>query len=143
MKRLALAALLLVVALTAAGQDAPPLTTTADARKLADKAVALFQQGKFAEAYGALKPYWPLAAVEIDSLANQTETQWPVVRQRFGASIGSEFISEKKVGNSFVQFIYIQKFERHALRWLFTFYKPTDRWIVNGASFDDTISAMF
>lgn len=143
MKRLAFAICILSLAVSAAAQDPAPLTTTADARKLADKAVALFQQEKFAQGYAALKPYWPLAEVEIDSLANQTTTQWPVVKQRFGASIGHEFISEKSVGKSFIQYIYIQKFERHAVRWLFTFYKPKDQWIVNACSFDDTISAFF
>ena len=145
MKRLAFAACVLAITLSVAAQEAapPPLTTAADARKLADRAMALFQQEKFEEGYNVLKPYWPLAPVEIDSLANQTTTQWPVVRQRFGASLGSEFIGEKTVGKSFVQFTYIQKFERHAIRWLFTFYRPSDRWIVNTASFDDTISAMF
>jgi hypothetical protein len=33
-----------------------------DARQMADRAVAYFAEEKFAEGYGSLKPYWPLAA---------------------------------------------------------------------------------
>ena len=136
----------LVFAVAGAAQPAPavpPLTTTADARKVADRAVALFQQEKLSEGYDVLKPHWPLAPVEIDSLANQTETQWPMVKQRFGASIATEFISEKKAGASFVQYVYLQKFERHAIRWVFVFYRPKDAWIVNSFSFDDSVSLLF
>jgi hypothetical protein len=113
-----------------------------EARKVTDEAVAMLKQEKFESAYATLKPYWPLPSVEIDNLANQTSTQWPVVKQRFGASIGTEFISEAKAGESYARFIYLQKFDNHAIRWVFTFYKPKDRWVVNGVSFDDRIELL-
>lgn len=114
----------------------------AEARKVSDKAVALFQQEKIVAGYASLKPYWPLSSVEIDNLANQTNTQWPMVKQRFGTSIATEFIKESKAGESFARFIYLQKFENHAIRWVFTFYKPKDRWIINGVSFDDRLDLL-
>lgn len=119
------------------------LASLAEARAVADRAVALFRDEKFVEGYGELKPYWPLAPVEIDGLVNQTVTQWPIVRQRFGTSITTEFVQEMQVGVSFVQYVYLQKFENHAIRWLFTFYKPRERWVVNGVSFDDSIELLF
>lgn len=122
---------------------AESVATVAEARKVADKAVGLFKEEKFVEGYEFLKPYWPLPPVEIDSLANQTNTQWPVVRQRFGKSLATEFVTEKKVGTSFIQYIYLQKFQRHAIRWVFVFYRPADRWLINSVSFDDGISVMF
>lgn len=142
-------ALLLVVAFaaTAAGQEtaAPKsLPSLAEARKLADRAVASAQRENFDDAYGAVKPYWPLAAVEIDGLANQMRTQWPMVQQRYGKSLATEFIKEEKVGDSFVRYIYLQKFERHALRWIFTFYRPAgEGWLVNGVSWDDGVAELF
>jgi hypothetical protein len=93
--------------------------------------------------YETLKPYWPLASVEIDNLANQTNTQWPMVKQRFGTSIATEFIKETKAGDSLARFVYLQKFQNHAIRWVFTFYKPKDRWIINGVSFDDRLDLLF
>ncbi|HYR28585.1 MAG TPA: hypothetical protein VEU30_08970 [Thermoanaerobaculia bacterium] len=147
MQKRALVVLALAFGLSAAAQEAaapvPPLKSVADARKLADKAMGLFQKEKLAEGYDVLKPYWPLPPIEIDSIANTTATQWPIVEQRYGASIGTEFLTEQPLGNSFVRLIYLQKFERHAIRWVFIFYKPNDRWIVNSFSFDDSISAMF
>ena len=95
------------------------------------------------EAYDAVKPYWPLPAVEIDGLANQMNTQWPMVKQRFGTSLAIEFVHTKKVADSFVEYTYLQKFERHALRWVIVLYKPADHWLINAVSWDDSVSLLF
>jgi hypothetical protein len=113
-----------------------------DARKVADRTVALFKQEKIVEGYAGLKPYWPLPPVEIDNLANQTNTQWPMVKQRFGSSIATEFVEEKRVGESFARFVYLQKFRNHAIRWIFMFYKPGDRWVINSVAFDDRVGLL-
>jgi hypothetical protein len=119
------------------------LSTASDARKLADQAMNFVRQEKFAEAYGVVKPFWPLPEIEIDGLANQMNTQWPMIQQRFGKSITTEFIGERKVGESFIQHTYLHKFERHALRWTFVFYKPADHWLVNAVSWDDGVEHLF
>lgn len=141
MKNTVLALLCLLLAPVVSRADG--LATLSDARKVTDRAVALFVQEKFADGYATLKPYWPLPAVEIDNLANQTNMQWPMVRQRFGASIASEFVKQIEGGPSFARFIYLQKFQNHAVRWVFTFYKPKDQWIINAVSFDDKLETLF
>lgn len=135
--------LFLAVLLVPSALPADSFASPAEARQLADRVVALFVEEKIVAGYDLLKPYWPLAPVEIDSLANQTGTQWPVVKQRFGASLASEFISARQAGQSLVELVYLHKFERHAIRWVFVFYKPADRWLINGVSFDDSIELLF
>ncbi len=115
----------------------------AQTRQLTERAVALFADEKIDEGYQALKPHWPLPAVEIDNLANQTHNQWPMVRQRFGEPLKMEFVHEARAGESLLRYVYIQKFERHALRWVFTFYKPEGQWLVNSVSFDDQLDRLF
>ena len=119
------------------------LASVSDARAVADKAAAKFGNEEFESGYEGLKPYWPLPLVEIDNLTNQTKTQWPLVQQRFGKSLGTEFVKEESAGDSFVRFTYLQKFEKHAIRWLFTFYKPKEEWLINGVTFDDQVSLLF
>jgi hypothetical protein len=114
-----------------------------ETRALADSAVALFKEEKFAEGYGLLIPYWPLEPAEIEVLVGQTVTQWPIVRQRFGSAVGMELVSQATVGNSLVRYTYLHKFQNHAIRWIFTFYQATDGWAVNGVSFDDQIDLLF
>jgi hypothetical protein len=35
---------------------------------------------------------------------------------------------------------FIQKFEKHVMRWRLYFYKPRDKWILNTYSTDDKIN---
>jgi hypothetical protein len=37
----------------------------------------------------------------------------------------------------------IEKFENHAVRWLFMFYKPGGEWKLNAFYWDDRIGALF
>jgi len=119
------------------------LATVEDTKKLSNKAASLLGQEKIVEGFSSFKPYWPLPPVEIDGLINQTNIQWPMVRQRFGKSVGVELVKEYKLGTSFIRYVYLHKFERHAIKWIFTFYKPKDVWVVNAVSFDDKIDVLF
>jgi hypothetical protein len=142
----ALSLCLIVLSSSAVAQEASTLKTLASAaetRKLTEHAMGLVKQEKFAEAYASVKPFWPLPAIEIDGMANQMNTQWPMVQQRFGKSLDTEFVNQQKVGESFIRYTYLQKFERHAIRWTFVFYKPKDQWIVNAVSWDDGVNELF
>ncbi|GAA6134549.1 hypothetical protein NBRC116188_13380 [Oceaniserpentilla sp. 4NH20-0058] len=114
-----------------------------DARVLADKMVKSFVKTEFKEGLDLAKPYWPLNQVEVDGLANQISTQWPLVDQRFGKSTGYEFVQEERIGNSFIRYYYVHKFQNHAIYWQLTFYKPEDSWLVNGVTFKDNLDILF
>lgn len=119
------------------------LATVGDTKKLSQNAAALFGQEKIVEGFSSFKPYWPLPPVEIDGLINQTNIQWPMVKQRFGKSVGIELVKEYKIGTSFIRYVYLHKFENHAIKWVFTFFKPKNVWVVNAVSFDDSIDVLF
>lgn len=141
MKPLRLTLFLLLLAPCAAFSD--DFANLGEARQLAERAVGLFSEEKFPEGYELLKPYWPLPAAEVDNMANQTLQQWPVIKDRFGSSLSVEFVSQTDVGSSLSQVIYLQKFQNHAIRWVFTLYKARDRWMFNSVSFDDQLQALF
>ena len=52
-------------------------------------------------------------------------------------------VDERLVADSILRIAYIETFERHIIRWVFTFYRPEDRWVVNGVTWDDDIDALF
>lgn len=93
-------------------------------------------------AFATLRTAATLPLPEIDTLERQTVTQRSVVAPRFGKSVGTEFVRKEAGGNSLIRFTYIEKFERHALRWMFTFYKPANQWRFNGLSWDDRIQEL-
>lgn len=117
--------------------------TEKDSKSLCNNAMSLFNKNKIKEAYELFLPYWPLPESEITALINQTKSQWGTVQSRFGENAGFEFIETQRVGKSFIRHLYIQKFMNHSIRWQFTFYKPKNKWRVNGLVFDDQVGELF
>ena len=115
----------------------------AETRKLTDQAIELFVANKIKEGYRLFAPHWPLPEAEINALIERTERQFGQAVTRFGGNTGYEFVATKRVGNSLIRHIYIQKFMNHAIRWQFTFYKPKTKWRVNSIVFDDQIGQLF
>jgi len=133
-------AILLALSLQA---NADGFSSPKEARDFADKTMDLFIKKKFSEGLNAAKIYWPLPSIEIDGLANKINQQWPIVDQRFGKVTGKEFIRAEKIGNSFIRYFYLHKFENHAIYWRFDFYKPKDKWKINSIVFLDDLGVLY
>jgi hypothetical protein len=112
-------------------------------KRLAENVVTLVEQNSIDEAFKQLKNYWPLTSIEIDDLLAHTKEQRQIVTERFGKPLGIEFVRTELVGDSMVRHIFIEKFEKHGLRWQISFYKPADSWIVNSIYWDDKISELY
>lgn len=133
----------LILVLISSLSLAEDMSTSKQTRDLSNKMIEMFANKQFKEGLALAKPYWPLPEVEIDGLANQIATQWPIVDQRFGQSTGYEFVREEKIGESFTRYYYLHKFQNHAIYWQFTFYKPKDTWVVNGVQFLDSLDILY
>lgn len=139
MKRFLITALLLI----SSTAIADGFKTEKQARDFTDDMLEQFIAKKFQEGLNSAKPYWPLPEVEIDGLANQIAQQWPIVDQRFGQAIEKEFIREERIGQSFLRYYYLHKFEKHAIYWQIDFYKPRDEWKINSIIFLDSLERLF
>jgi hypothetical protein len=122
---------------------AASLQTVDDTKALCEKAVKALDAGKVKQSFEILKPHWPLPNAELDNLAYQTESQLKMAASRFGASAGTDFISTKVAGQSFIQHTFISKFEKHAVRYVCVFYKPKSQWLVNAVNWDDKTPLLF
>lgn len=119
------------------------LSTDADTKKLADQFMTLTAEGSYDKAFALMKPHWPMPAAEIDNLAYQTQSQLKMASERFGKLVGSEFIQTNKIGESYIRYIYIQKFSNHATRWMIVYYRATTEWKVNAVVWDDKTPELF
>ncbi len=119
------------------------LKDVAETKLLSEKIMEYFLKAEFVQGLGIAKAYWPLPPAEIDNLANQINTQWAVVRQRFGNTTGMEFVEEEQLGQSFVRSYFLHKFDSHAIYWQFTYYKPKTEWKINGITFKDELETLF
>lgn len=111
--------------------------------KIAKEVVSCVESGKIDDAFNILKLHWPLSAQEVDNLKSHTIEQRQIVEQRYGKPIGIEYIKTEMVGGSMIKHTFVEKFERHALKWQLSFYKPQDTWIINSVYWDDKISELY
>lgn len=112
-------------------------------KKVCEEVMILVGNGKIDEALKTLEPYWLFGRSEFDKVYIHTINQMELVKPRFGKIIGYEFVREEMINDTIMRLTYIQKFERHAIRWIFLFYKPDDKWLLNSFTWDDKISQLF
>lgn len=124
----------------AAGPGVPSL---ADLKKVTDGVMARVGAGDIEGGLKAIRPHTIIPAAEFDAMLGQLPLQLPGISARFGASLGQEFIKEEKLGDSLARIIYIHKFEKHAMRWMFYAYKGKSGWVVNTFRFDDKWQELF
>src|SRR5690606_17411022 len=96
-----------------------------------------FAAGNYDLAYQGLLPHWPLPKEEVQNLGYQTKTQLKMVGERFGVSLGAEYVATITAGESLIRHIFLIKHEKHALKFACVFYKPSDKWLVNSILWDD------
>lgn len=63
------------------------------------------------------------------ALNSKAQREW--AGTRYGAPVGYEFIGETRAGQSLLKLTYIEKTERHALPWMFYFYRSPKGWVLN------------
>jgi len=134
----------LPIALYAQVQIEPPKLKTEDSAKtLIENCLKQFIAGNYKDGFDSLKPHWKVSTSEIDTLIMQTITTRIAVKERYGNSIGYEFISEQHSGKSFLKFIAVEKLQNTAIRYQVVFYKPEDSWVLQTFLWDDKVQLLF
>ena len=123
--------------------QAEVLKNKAEAKQLIKTVMKHIKTGKLEKGLSYTKPYLIIPSHEYDGLINSLRMQAPMIKQRFGESIGAELIKTEEVGESLMLIVYIQKFEKHLMRWKFYFYKSKNGWVLNTFNTDDKIKGMF
>lgn len=123
---------------------ADTLKSPAEARQLTDRIMTKVGKGDIESGIRLSKPFLAIPAAEFDALLEQLKTQQPAMAQRFGKSIGHEFIRQDKAGDNLLRIIQIHRFENHIMRWSFYFYRgKTGGWVLNTFKTDDDIRQLF
>ena len=142
MKRLFLV-LVVMLTLTGTARATNTLESVDAVRALVQNAMDHVLKGDTFILFNQMTPYWPLPEGEISDLIVKTFEQRKVVLERFGKTVGIVPIDERMVAETIFRITYVEKFERHIIRWVFTFYRPGDGWMVNSVLWDDHVDALF
>lgn len=142
--RHALPAILSFFLITAVGSaHADSLESELQYLKLTESLMAKVAQGDLDGAFQAMKPYLVVPAAEFDALVAQTKAQRGMAGARYGKAVGWECLEHRKVGQSIARVTCFEKTEKHALPWLFYFYKSPRGWILNSFTWNDNLPSLF
>ena len=141
MKALTLLATIMFIAIGFA--HAGELKDKDAAKQLAQTVMGYVEKGDMENGIKQMKPYLIIPDHEFEGMLNSFRMQAPVIEQRFGKTLGTEFVTAEETGDSLMLIMYIQKFEKHLMRWKFYFYKPQNGWVLNTFNTDDQIQQMF
>jgi hypothetical protein len=131
------------LALFAIASSAQGVESLADMRKITDSVLSTVAGDRIEAGLNSFKSRTIIPSAEFDAMVGQAVTQWPVATARFGKSVGYEFIREDKLGEFLARSIYIQRFEKHAVRWMFYLYRGQNGWVINTFRFDDKWPELF
>ena len=101
------------------------------------------------DAFALIKTVTPESETDIETTRSSTEQLLDNVRPSYGRIIGYELLETKALGNSFVRYEYLLKFERNALHCRFLYYNNTptgqqgENWIPVGIWFDGNLGDLF
>lgn len=135
--------LLLLCTLVSGVSYSESLSSKQDVKALSDEIMAQMAKGNTVAGIELTKPYLVIPEHEYLSLLEKMKLHQPAMEQRFGRTVGVEFIGETEVGESLILIQYFQKFEKHLLHWKLYFYKANDEWMLNSFFYDDQITNMF
>jgi hypothetical protein len=134
-------AILLITQVSSPRADA--LESEAQLLKLAEGVMAKVAMGDLDDGFKAMKPYLIIPQEEFDALVVNTKAQRSLAGARYGKVVGSECFGQKKLGQSLARVMCIEKTEKHALPWLFYFYKSPNGWVLNSFVWNDNLPAAF
>lgn len=94
-------------------------------------------------AFKEIAPFFQVRKEEIALLEHSTEKSLEEIPDRYGDCLGYRHVKTENLADTYVCLTYFQLFENHALRWLFYYYKPQEKWFFNEFYYDDKMKESF
>lgn len=110
---------------------------------LSDTIVKAIVAGRAEEALETAKPYSSAPDAQFNAMIEQVKQQWSGVASRFGGSLDYELVRNDTIGDSLTRTVFMHRFERGAIIWLFSWYRGTDGWVLINLRFADDATLLF
>jgi hypothetical protein len=136
-------AIVLAAFLAFGSAQAETLRSEAELRAFGDRVMTTVVKSGMPAAYETLKPYLLVPDSEFQSAVRNSKLQRDQFTVRYGKSLGFEYVGSRKVGESLVRIVYVERTEKHALPWTFYFYKTPFGWVLNGFHWNDQVPVLF
>lgn len=133
----------ILILILASSAHADTFKSAQELRPFVDSVMKKAASGDIAAALNAMGPYTIIPEAEFQSAVLNSKAQRDQYGVRYGKSVGYEYISEEKAGESLIRLVYIEKTEKHALPWVFYFYKSPQGWVLNSFQWNDQLPIIF
>lgn len=140
--------LLMVPAATAAEESLLPSGTVLNSEKemkaISEKALERLMRGE-TDGFDLLRAHGvDLGDKEAaDRFARSLADRVKVFIRKWGKPLELKPISRQTVGGCLCRYVYLVKYEKNVLRWVFTYYRPGDSWLFFRLDFNDDVNALF
>ena len=119
------------------------LGSLGDVKTLTDSAMKEISGGNIDAGFKALQPYVAFSQEQFGEFKAHVADEQSQIEAHMGKNVGYELVEDKELGTSLYRAVYLQKQEKSALVWYFTFYKGADGWTLNDFNFNDHIKDLF
>jgi hypothetical protein len=110
---------------------------------LADQVMKQVSSGQLRQAVATAAPHAVVTDEQMETLVSQIEGQAESIKTRFGGSLGYELLRNDTVGGFLQRTVFLHRFEKHAMVWMFLWYRGKDGWVLNNISYVDNPSLLF
>ena len=131
MRTFLLSGIFVFVSMCTYAQEAP--------EKIITKFFQDYQQGDPGVALDNLYRHMPWVDRIKDDL-DKMKSQFTGLQSLVGRYYGNDLIVKKDLAGRFSIYSYLVRFDRQPVRFVFKFYKPRDKWLLYGFSYDDSFS---
>ena len=139
-KRLAVLLLLCSIGVVQA-QDG--LSSRREMEAFIDGFLSQFIAGEYEQAFLLFRKHSNIPSNEVDSLEGGTIRQLNALSSRYGKPLDFVFLESWDKKGVVSQYLFLLRYERHALRMRFVFYNNGRTTLLNYFSWDDSIDEMF
>jgi hypothetical protein len=135
--------LLLSLCAAAWHAHADTLKADADLKPFGDRVMSAVAGAGLPAAVSVMRPYIVISETELQNALLKMQAQREQLGPRYGRTTGFEYIGTKRLGQSLVRLTYIERTERHALPWMFHFYRTGNGWVLTSFIANDLSSELF
>jgi len=135
--------LMVMLGIFASVQNAAAPAAAPEPRQIAEDAMKFVVANDMKGLFELIGRHMPMKAEELETIHTKTLEARKVLPEQAGKVLGYAFISECRRSDIFVQFTFVEKREKAAVRWQFLFYKPRNTWQMTYFFFDQDLKALF
>jgi hypothetical protein len=141
MQKLILA--LLIFAVNSAFAQARHPKTKEEIIGVCNKFMDDFRAGNYGIAFANIKPYTVIETYKLDTITGRVRNQMTTTIRVYGKALSYEEVSEKEAKNAVVRLVYLLRFEKAFLRFVFILYNNGSGWTITTFDYSENVDDLF